>query len=321
MMTLAYRDRHRRRRTHFVSATSGRYVQFAVGVLISACAVQCGRSNIGQPGMAGPVGPSVPAAPQIFVGAGDIADCGTIGAELTAKLLDGIGGTVFTLGDNVYPSGSAAEYRDCYEPRWGRHKARTRPVPGNHEYETAGAAAYFAYFGFNAGPPGLGYQSFDLGAWHVVAINSNLAVGTSSPQAQWLRDDLATSTSRCTLAYWHHPLFSSGPNGDSREMQDIWRILYDAGAEIALAGHDHDYERFAPQDPQGHADAVRGIREFVAGTGGAPPYQFAGIRANSEVRLTEQFGVLRLTLLNDAYAWDFISVSGSVVDTGAAACH
>jgi hypothetical protein len=161
----------------------------------------------------------------VFVGAGDIGLCGSPGPELTAKLLDGIPGTVFTLGDNAYNSGTAREYRDCYDRSWGRHKVRTRPVPGNHEYESPGAAPYFEYFGFNAGPAGLGYYSFDLGAWHIVALNSNIAARRNSVQGQWLRADLASSQSRCTIAYWHHPLFTSGPDGATAEMRDFWSIL------------------------------------------------------------------------------------------------
>jgi hypothetical protein len=241
---------------------------------------------------------------------------------MTATLLDAIAGTVFTLGDNAYPSGTAKDYRDCYDAQWGRHKARTRPVAGNHEYEVPAAAAYFAYFGANAGPPGLGYYSYDVGTWHVVALNSNIPMDTTSGQASWLRDDLAANASRCTLAYWHHPLFSSGQNGDNAGTRELWRILYEAGAELVMAGHDHDYERFAPQDPQGRSDSVRGIREFIVGTGGAAPYSFARLRENSEVRLSGQFGVLRLTLFSDAYQWEFITGSGpGIGDSGAGRCH
>ena len=261
-----------------------------------------------------------PASSETFVGAGDIGVCGSPGPKLTAKLLDGIAGTVFTLGDNAYSSGTAREYRDCYDPYWGRHKDRTRPVPGNHEYESPGAAPYFDYFGVNAGPAGFGYYSFDLGAWHVVALNSNISARRSSVQGQWLRADLASSPSKCTIAYWHHPLFTSGPDGDSEEMRDFWRILYEAGAELVLVGHDHDYERFAPQNPDGGRDLARGIREFVVGTGGATPYQFVNMHANSEARLSGLFGVLKLALQADGYQWEFVSTSG-MGDAGAGSCH
>jgi hypothetical protein len=308
----------------------GRFLtRVGTALLLFTCA-QCGGDTPTKPtpsssGTAPPTapGPQFPiplASPQIFVGAGDIGMCGSPGPELTAKLLDGIAGTVFTLGDNAYSSGTAREYRDCYDPSWGRHKNRTRPVPGNHEYESPGAAPYFDYFGFNAGPGGLGYYSFDLGAWHAVALNSNISALRNSVQGQWLRADLAATQSRCTIAYWHHPLFTSGPDGDSVEMRDFWRILYEAGAELVLVGHDHDYERFAPQNPDGGRDPARGIREFVVGTGGATPYPFVNIQANSEARLTGLFGVLKLALHADGYQWEFVSPSG-VGDAGAGSCH
>lgn len=307
----------------------------AGAALICLTSAQCGGGRPTGPTTpsspttpSGTVPPTVPgpqlspsaASPQVFVGAGDIGLCGSPGPELTARLLDTIGGTVFTLGDNAYFSGTARNFRDCYDPHWGRHRGRTRPAPGNHEYESPGAAPYFEYFGLNAGPPGLGYYSFELGAWHAIALNSNISTGSNSPQGQWLRADLAASRSTCTIAYWHHPLFSSGRNGDSAHMRDFWRLLYDAGTEIVLAGHDHDYERFAPQDADGRPDPRRGIRQFVAGTGGATLYPFANTHANSEARLSGPFGVLKLTLQGDGYQWEFVSPSG-VSDTGAGSCH
>ena len=269
-----------------------------------------------------PVPPSLPLSPslpQVFVGAGDIAMCDAH-SEATARLLDTIGGTVFTLGDNAYVEGTRQEFRDCYDPTWGRHRSRTRPVPGNHDYGSPGAAPYFEYFGANAGPPGLGYYSFELGDWHAIALNSNIAVGPGSAQAAWLRSDLSRSRARCTVVYWHHPLFTSGPDGPSSQMRDFWRILYDAGGELVLNGHEHLFERFAPQDPDGRPDPARGIREIIAGTGGAPGYQTITVAPNSEVRITGEFGVLKLTLLADSYQWEFIPVSGRG-DVGAGSCH
>ena len=260
------------------------------------------------------------APPHVFVGAGDIASCERSAAsEATARLLDGIDGTVFALGDNAYQSGTAEEFRDCYGPTWGRHKGRTRPVPGNHEYGSSGAAPYFDYFGVNAGPRGVGYYSFELGNWHTVALNSNIPVTMDSPQGAWLRADLAANRTRCTIAYWHHPRFSSSKHGDQPQMRDFWQLLYDAGADIVLSAHDHTYERFAPQDPDGFPDATHGIRQFVAGTGGAAPYGFTGIRPTSEVRIST-LGVLKLTLRADDYDWNFIPVSGPG-DAGTTACH
>jgi len=260
------------------------------------------------------------APPHVFVGAGDIALCERRAAsEATARLLDSIDGTVFALGDNAYQSGTAEEFRDCYDGTWGRLKGRTRPVPGNHEYESPGAAPYFDYFGVNAGPRGLGYYSFEMGNWHAIALNSNIPVTADSPQGMWLRADLAANRSRCTIAYWHHPLFSSGKHGDQPRMRDFWQLLYEAGADIVLSAHDHTYERYAPQSPDGFSDPAQGIRQFVVGTGGAAPYEFTAPRSTSEVRLSA-LGVLKLTLRADDYDWNFIPVSGAG-DSGTGACH
>jgi hypothetical protein len=258
---------------------------------------------------------------EIFVGAGDIAQCTNGGVpQATARLLDSISGTVFALGDNAYPSGTTENYHTCYDTTWGRHKARTRPVAGNHEYDGGLLAApFFDYFGANAGAPGSGYYSYDLGNWHVIALNSSLAVGPRSVQAAWLRSDLAANTSRCTIAYWHFPLFSSSEHGNIEQMREFWHILYDAGADVVLSAHDHVYERFAPQDPDGGADPDRGIREFVVGTGGAPPYPFVDVKPNSEMRLSAN-GVLRLALKAGGYDWTFIPVNGAG-DSGSATCH
>jgi hypothetical protein len=259
----------------------------------------------------------------VFVGAGDIASPGIEGASATAKLLDGIQGTVFAAGDNAYPNGSDSDYASYYAPTWGRHKARTRPVPGNHEYFTPNATGYFSYFGSAAGDPSKGYYSYDLGAWHIIALNSNLAANAGSPQEQWLRADLATTQARCTLAYWHHPRFSSGTtHGSSVLMTDMWQALVDYGAEIVIAAHEHNYERFAPQTAAGAVDLSNGIREFVAGTGGGESaYPFGAPQQNSEVRYNGSPGVLKLTLYADRYDWQFIPTSGSFRDSGSGSCH
>ena len=265
----------------------------------------------------------VPPGSVTFVGAGDIASCSSSGDEATATLLDGIAGTVFLLGDNVYDNGTATEYTNCYDPSWGRHKARTKPVPGNHEYNTANATGYYGYFGALAQDPTKGYYSYDLGDWHIVALNSNLAVSAGSTQEQWLRADLAASTKSCTLAYWHHPRFSSGlEHGNNAAMQPLWQALYDANADVILGGHDHDYERFAPQTPAGVADPTRGIREFVVGTGGRSHYNLGTLKANSEVFNGSTYGVLKLTLSAGSYAWEFVHVPGTTfTDSGTGSCH
>jgi hypothetical protein len=262
----------------------------------------------------------------VLVGAGDIAACETIaGAQATASLLDAIPGTVFTLGDHAYPDGTARQFAECYDPTWGRHRARTRPAVGNHDYHTPKAAPYFAYFDAAAGEPGKGYYSYDLGSWHVVVLNSNCAkVGceAGSPQERWLRTDLAAHKTACSLAYWHHPRFSSGPHGDAPAMTPLWRALYEAGVELAISGHDHDYERFTPQDAAGNLDRARGVRQFVVGTGGKSSYRFSRAEPNSEVRATGTFGVLKLTLSPGSYDWEFVPVAGQTfTDSGTEACH
>ena len=260
----------------------------------------------------------------VFVGAGDISDCGNNNDEATATLLDGIAGTVYTLGDNVYSSGTATEFSQCYDPTWGRHKARTKPSPGNHDYNTSGASGYFGYFGSLAGPSGRGYYSFDLGNWHIISLDSEISMSVGSAQETWLRADLAASTKQCTLAYWHKPRFSSGTNhGSLSAAQPLWQALYDFGAEIVLNGHEHNYERFAPQTPTGAADAAKGIREFVAGTGGESHYNDEGTPLpNSEVFNGTTFGVLKLTLGAGTYSWQFAPVAGqSFTDSGSGTCH
>jgi hypothetical protein len=257
----------------------------------------------------------------VLVGAGDIAMCGSPGVEATATLLDGIEGTVFTSGDNAYFQGTAAQYKNCYDPTWGRHKGRTRPTPGNHEYETPGASAYFDYFGSSAGPRGQGYYSFDLGAWHVVSLNSNVLASDGSAQMQWLREDLTGNRSRCVAAIWHHPVFSSGQNGPNPFMRDIWRALRELGADVVISGHDHIYERFSRQDENGRPTSD-GLRSFVVGTGGAELTNMGRLSPNSEARQSNVFGVLKLTLRPDSYSWQFITAApGTFSDTGSDSCR
>jgi acid phosphatase type 7 len=275
-----------------------------------------------------PPEPQVRAKSAVMVGAGDIAKCLSHPDNATAELLDDIPGTVFTTGDNVYPDGAAWRFALCYGPSWGRHKARTRPAPGNHEYLAGGLSGYFDYFGAAAGPPSRGYYSYDKSGWHVVVLDSNCeqvrgGCGPSSPMLTWLEQDLATNAGHeCTLAYFHHPLFSSGEHGNQPQVRPIWEALYAANADVVVNGHDHSYERFAPQKPDGSRDAVRGIREFVVGTGGGEHYPFGEIEANSQVRNAKTFGVLKLTLHSNSYAWKFVPVAGkSFTDSGFVPCH
>jgi calcineurin-like phosphoesterase family protein len=271
--------------------------------------------------------PAVPPAPSI-VGAGDIASCQSSGDEATAKLLaDMPSATVVTLGDAVYEDGTPAEFVDCYGPSWGRFKTRTKPTVGNHEYETLGASGYYDYFGSAAGDPDKGYYSYDLGEWHVVSLNSMCGnvggCGANSPMVTWLKADLASHPTSCTLAYFHHPLFSSGSgHGNDPRMRPIWEALYAAGAEVVLNGHDHDYERFGPQTPAGEADPSQGIREFVVGTGGKSLYAFLPPKPNSQVRSVDAYGVIKLTLHPDSYEWKFVPVAGKTfTDSGTDQCR
>jgi hypothetical protein len=256
-----------------------------------------------------------------MVGAGDIASCGSDRDEATAALLERVEGTVFTLGDHAYPDGTREDFERCYAPGWGRHKQRTRPTPGNHEYHSARAEPYFDYFGAAAGERGKGYYSYEVGTWHVVVLNSQVPMGPGSEQEQWLREELDANPSPCTLAYWHRPLFSSGPERDTGEVKALWDVLYEAGADVVLGGHDHFYERFAPQTPEGRADPERGIRQFVVGTGGMVLYPLGAVEANSEVREANTFGLLKLTLEEGAYAWEFLAVEGDFKDEGRGTCH
>ena len=308
----------------------------------------------------------------ILVGAGDIAECydGAIPPSLeaaraqaltspaaaTAALLDRIPGTVIALGDNAYEIGSPFDYAACYDPTWGRHRERTRPSAGNHEYMTPAAAGYFTYFLERSAPP-LGYYSYNVGRWHVVVLNSTPQVYTCYPpevtevirdpswpapqlaseptsaaagrlcagdvaQQAWLIRDLAAhSAYRCTVAYFHHPRFSSGSHGNHYQMQRIWDILYAFGVDVALTAHDHDYERFAPQDANGRHDPAFGIRQFVVGTGGGSLRSVDEPIRNSEVVIAGEYGVLALGLGGTGYGWAFVSTDRSVLDSGSDGCH
>ncbi len=265
----------------------------------------------------------------VLVGAGDISSCDDLaGAEATAKLIDNIPGTVFAAGDLAYPDGSDEQFAKCYGPTWGRFKDRTRPAPGNHEYHSDGASGYVRYFGAVAGDPKKAYYSYDLGAWHIIVLNSECkdvgGCGAGSRQEQWLRQDLNAHPAKCTLAYWHKPLFSSGAaHGNDPEIKPLWDALYEANADVVLNGHDHDYERFSPQDPSGKSDPQRGIREFVVGTGGKNSHRsFASPKPNSEVRQADTFGVLKLTLHAAGYDWEFVPEAGKTfTDLGTGTCH
>lgn len=264
-----------------------------------------------------PTASPTPVDETVLVGAGDIATCDREEDELTAQLLDTIPGTVFTVGDNAYKDGTSTEYANCYDPSWGRHKSRTRPAPGNHEYNTAGAAGYFQYFDNIPS-----YYAYDLEAWRIYVLNSEIDVSAASAQVAWLQADLAANPRQCVLAYWHRPRWSSGAkHGDHPEMQTLWQIFYDAGAEVVINGHEHNYERFVEMDGLG-SPVSPGLREFVVGTGGAGLYDFGTPLVTSEVRDNSTFGVLKLTLHETGYDWEFIPVIGSMfTDSGSGSCR
>jgi hypothetical protein len=258
--------------------------------------------------------------------AGDIADDGN-GDSGTAQVVQRINpDRVLTVGDGAYPDGALADYKSWYDPTWGAFKAKTRPAPGNHDYHTSGAPGYFDYFdgaGVASGPAGdrgKGYYSFDLGSWHLIALNNYVPMSAGSAQETWLKADLAAHPG-CTLAYWHEPRFTSGAeHANSTSTAPLWNDLYAAGADVVVNGHNHQYERFARQNPQGGADPANGIREFVAGTGGAGLYSFGTIQPNSEVRNGITHGVLKLTLHPSSYEWQFVPSDGTFADSGSTAC-
>jgi hypothetical protein len=271
------------------------------------------------------------AEPKVFtlVGAGDIAWCGNLmGAEATAKLIDQIPGTVFAAGDLAYNAGTWEEFQNCYQPTWGRFKDRTRPAPGNHDFNGSG---YFRYWGDAAGDPKKAYYSYDLGDWHIVVLNTNCSAralegcGEGSPEEVWLREDLAAHADACIVAYGHHSLFSSGilpSHATHPELRAFWKDLYHAHADLILAGHEHSYERFAPQNPDGQLDEKNGIRQIVVGTGGKSHTPLGFAAANSEVRNSDTFGVLRLTLSEKSYKWEFVPQAGMTFrDSGEGTCH
>ena len=270
--------------------------------------------------------PSAEATDAVLVAAGDIADCSSVGDTATAALVGATAGTVVTLGDNVYGRATAREFANCYGPTWGRFKARTKPSLGNHDYAAPGAGGYFDYFGAAAGPRGKGWYSYEAGGWNVVVLNSNcaeVACGKGSEQERWLRAELAAQSNQCTVAYFHHPRFSSDArHGNNAAVGPLWEALYDYGADLVLSGHAHDYERFAPQNPAGVADPAFGIRQIVVGTGGRGHYGFGGIKPNSQVRNATALGVLKLTLRPGSYDWSFLPQAGKTfTDSGTGACH
>jgi acid phosphatase type 7 len=297
-----------------------RMTVLVVGAMASAMVLACMAAVL----------TAVPGASQTrtvtLVGAGDIGRCDDRSDSKTARLVGKIPGTVFTLGDSAYPDGTREQFRDCYDPTWGKYKKRTRPTAGNHDYHTAGAKPYFNYFRWRAGRP-RGYYSYDRGAWHIVALNSNCEeVGGCdwrSAQGRWLSTDLDRHRGRCTLAYFHHPLYASGSGYDSPKVKPFWHILYNYHADVILNGHAHRYERFARISPSGERSSARGIRQFIVGTGGAPGGSQQGPdEPRVQAKKVGAPGVLKLHLGSGFYHWRFVPVAGrNYTDSGKARCH
>lgn len=287
-----------------------------------------GAGASGGAGKAGAAGGPVEEEDVVIAAAGDISNTSIGGQKITADLiLAGKYDAVLTMGDNQYNDGTLSAYNQYFDKTWGKFFDKIYPVPGNHEYNTSGAKGYFDYFGARAHDPKKGYYSFDLGAWHLIAINSNsecgaIACDAGSAQEKWLRADLAAHKQKCTLAYWHHPRWSSGQHGNSAEMGDLWKALYEFDADLVLNGHDHDYERFAPQNPKGEADDQRGIVELVVGTGGTGFRDMPNKAKNSVKKNHDTFGVLELVLKADGYDFEFVGKAGSTfTDKGSGKCH
>jgi len=255
-----------------------------------------------------------------MLAAGDIGVCGRAEVAQTARLVASLDGDLLLAGDLAYFQGTAENFRDCFNPSWGQFRSRWHPVPGNHEYESPGAAPYFAYFGAAAGPVGLGYYAVTAGDWLILMLNSNTPATRGSAQWEFARGELERQRTPCTMAVWHHPLFSSGPNGSNAAMRDMWSLLEENHAEVVVNGHDHLYERFARQTSSGAPDPVNGIRQFTVGTGGAELYNFVRVTANSEERMLK-FGVMRFTLRPAQIDWEFHGIDGSISDRGLDTCR
>lgn len=295
-----------------------RPILFVVSALIAGALATCGPADPFVPEH--PVVPAADGGPLLL--AGDVAECDLpSGTIATAELLDRLDGTVVALGDLAYPDGGPAAFRDCYHPTWGRHRVRTLAVPGNHEYEYPGAGQYYAYFGAAGGPTGRGYRVRRWGEWTLLFLNSEQAIGPGSRQYEWARAALAAEPTRCTLAVIHRPRFSSGTHGDNDALGPLWESLHQAGVELVVSGHDHHYERFAPQDAGGRADPT-GPRQFVVGTGGASLREPVRVAGHSEVRDAASYGVLRLDLGDGRYDWEFIATdAGGQRDMGSGVCR
>jgi hypothetical protein len=295
-----------------------RTLRVIVGSL-SCLAAGCGSANDERP--VGPTPPSLRNSGQTVevIAVGDIGWCGSRGTAETAQLVESLSGWLLLVGDIAYPTGAAADFQRCFDPLWGRFRGRWFAVPGNHEYMAAGAGPYFEYFGPAAGSDHSGYHALTLGDWQILMLDSNVPSQRNTPQWEFVRREMDLNRHACTLAVWHHPLFTSGQNGPTPAMRDMFALLEGYGADVVINGHEHLYERFAMQSADGRS-LERGLRQFTAGTGGADLYRFVRAAPNSEVRIA-QFGILRLALQPGAYRWEFVLTAGGLADSGLETCH
>jgi acid phosphatase type 7 len=294
-------------------------VLLMVALSTSGVVLACGGGESGPP--TSPTEPPRPGPSQTVevIAVGDIGWCGSRGTRETAQLVESLSGWLLLAGDIAYPNGSAIDFQRCFDPEWGRFRDRWHAVPGNHEYQTSNASPYFDYFGPAAGSDRSGYYALSLGDWLILMLDSNVPAQRNSPQWEFVRRELELRRRPCTLAVWHHPLFTSGPNGPNPFMRDMFGLLEIGGADVVVAAHDHLYERFTKQTADGRP-SDRGIRQFTAGTGGAELYRFLTTAPNSEVRIA-QFGILRLLLQPAAYRWEFVLTAGGLADSGTDMCH
>lgn len=286
---------------------------------VTSLAMACGGGESGRP--TGPTDVPRPGPSQTVdvIAVGDIGWCGSRGTTETAQLVASLSGSLLLAGDIAYPNGSATDFQRCFHPEWGRFQSRWHAVPGNHEYQTPNASGYFDYFGHAAGSDRSGYYALVLGDWLVLMLDSNVPAQRNSPQWEFVRRELELRRGPCTLAVWHHPLFTSGQNGPNPFMRDMFTLLEIGGADVVISAHDHLYERFAKQTQEGRP-SERGIRQFTVGTGGAELYRFITTAPNSEVRIA-QFGILRLSLQPTGYRWEFVLTAGGLGDSGTEGCH
>jgi hypothetical protein len=252
---------------------------------------------------------------------GDTGWCGSPALGPLSRMFDRFDGDILLAGDLAYPSGTMEEFRNCFEPSFGRFKSRMRASPGNHDYvASVSADSYFTYFGERSGPNRLGYYSFKAAEWTILMLNSNVPIGRASAQYAFVRSTMQQQPTRCTMAVLHHPFDSSGINGPTPALRDVWELMYNLGGDVVIAGHDHLYERHAPVNTDQRRDDAKGIRQFTVGTGGAPLYNRVRAALNSEI-LIANWGVLRLKLDPALYEWQFIDINGTVLDRGLTVCH